>query len=78
MSNIVFQYEATCTDCGFVKKIAASTSSGYKVGSDVARDEDPHLNRCNRCKKYGTLKISKVPPPPEPKKPQGFWKIPEE
>ena len=72
-------YEAECSNCGWTLKLREPYSVGYTVGAVLSRDPDyPTRNRCNKCKAYGTLKITKVPTRPEPEKPVGFWIDPRE
>jgi hypothetical protein len=72
------KYEATCTYCGWKKIFEQASSSGLELGSIVGRGDDLNYNRCNRCKRYNTLQITKIPETTVVTKPVGFWKIPEE
>lgn len=72
------EYALTCQHegCNGIRIISEVGSAGFVLGSMVQRSsEDPDRGRCLRCKRY-TMKVTEVPPPFDPPKPEGFTRIP--
>jgi hypothetical protein len=76
-TSLYQEFRARCRNCTFELKFNEAMSAGYRVGDSMYMDPtDDTKGRCGRCKTY-TMVIIKVPEPPTPVQPDGFWKIPE-
>jgi hypothetical protein len=75
---LVEQYTLTCQHegCGAKRIVQQVGSAGFTIGSMVLRSQaDPDYGKCLRCQRY-KMKVTEVPPPPEPLKPEGFTRVP--
>lgn len=70
-------YESECSysTCLGKKRLLLNVSCGLKVGDLVFPTSDFSFDKCPVCKR-ASLKITSVPKPSEPNKPEGFWKTP--
>lgn len=70
-------YEARCPTCGWTTKLRLHTGCGLNIGDTAYNDSSHGVSGCLKCKRT-SLVITKVPAPPVPPSPKGFWKIPTE
>lgn len=80
MQALFGDFEAECTwpGCKGKLKFENAHSGGLRMGDIVYPDpRDQFFGRCPHCKRYNTLKVTKVPQLPPPPGPKGFTRIPE-
>lgn len=72
------EYELTCQHekCGAVRFIDQVRSAGLQIGSLLLHSpSEPDYGRCLRCKRY-SMRVTAIPAPSPPTKPEGFTRIP--
>jgi hypothetical protein len=74
------KYVLRCTweGCGGEKMVEQNHGVRWTLGTMVSMDaSNPNYGRCPRCLRH-SLTVHSAPTPPDPPKPKGFTKIPEE
>ena len=75
--NLEGTYQYACKYCTFTGKISLNFGLGLKIGDDVPHFSDYRINKCGKCQRQNSFKITEVPREEVVTQTTGFWKEPE-
>lgn len=78
--KLAARYVLKCSspNCVGILRVDQNYGAGWKIGDKIPMDpSNPAYGRCPQCKRHN-MTVTEGPPPPAPKKPKGFTKVPTE